>query len=330
MDTPIRSGLPPLTYYRVPDPKSSFRIAANQYIRHLADCGVQVEERDLDFTPAALSQPYPATPLAIVHPLFLFRNWHSLSFADVVEGLRQRHRVLLGMEVADSDRISPRFAAWANHPAIAGIMLPSRFSCQAFRSSGVVTPISRVPHGVTTVPPSSRFAYLRQFGRPIILFFALRDERRKGWDLLRELIPEFPSCLFVVKASGKGETYFRQYPNVLIVNGWLSSADMASLYTHSDALVSLHRGGAFEMHCAEALGYGLPVVATRHGCVLDYLNRRNAWLVNVARVENVYPPGNDHCGLGATADAADARRKLRDLLADCAAAKERARARSAR
>jgi glycosyltransferase involved in cell wall biosynthesis len=80
------------------------------------------------------------------------------------------------------------------------------------------------------------------------------------------------------------------------------------------------------MHCAEALGYGLPVVATRDGAVLDYLNDANAWLVDVAGREPLYPEGTeDHCGLGATADFADALLKLRNAIAGAEEAKRRAR-----
>lgn len=315
-------GLPPITYYRVPDPKSSFRMAADRYVESMATLGVCVAEQDLDFSPATLDHhPSPGTPLAIVHPLFLFRRWRELSFHDIVERLGRRHSILLGMEVADTDRISPRFVQWANHPSIAGIMLPSRFSCHAYRDSGVHTPICRVPHGVMTVAPSARFAYLRQYDCPKVLSFATRDERRKGWDLLRQLIPEVPGCLFVVKASDSGARYFSSYPNVLIINEWLCPADLASLYTYSDLLVSLHRGGGFEMNCAEALGYGLPVLTTRYGCVLDYLTEQNATLVDVARVEAVYPRGGDQCGVGGTADIADAREKLSALLTRIEAAK---------
>lgn len=324
METPYSRDLSPVTYYRPPDPKSSFRICADQHALHMRNLGVKVEECDLDFSPESLSGRSPAGPVAIIHPLFLFRNWHGISFAEILENLARRHRVLLGMEVADSDRISPHFAQWANHPAVAGIMLPSSYSCQSFRKSGVATPLYRVSHGVMTEAPTARFAYLREYGRPIVLFFATRDPHRKGWDLLRAVMPEFPSCLFVVKASGQGEKYFDQCPNAVILREWLSPADLASLYTFSDLFISLHRGGAFELHCAEALGYGLPVVATRYGCVLDYLNDTNSWLVDFAGDVRVYPPGDDHCGTGASADTADACRKIREILADPAAAKRRA------
>lgn len=324
--TSARTPLPPMTYYRLRDSTCSFRIAADEYIHHLKDEGVVVDVRDLDFTPSALSKPEPATPVAIVHTLF-FQAWHGLTFDSVIGALKKRHKVLLGMEVADTDRISPRFVRWANHPAVDGIMLPSRFSCEAFRNCGVIRPLSVVPCGIRLTAPSPRFDYLRQYHRPLILSFASHSARRKGWDIVRELIPEFPSCLFVIKASAAGEAYFRDLPNTLIVNEWLCPSDLASLYSNSDVFVSFHRGGAFEMHCAEALGYGMPVVTTRYGCVLDYLNDGNAWLADVSRLEEVYAhdSNNEHCGLGAAADVVDASRKLSEIVRNLEQSKERAR-----
>jgi len=323
---PEPSPLPPVTYYRLRDPTCSFRIAADEYIHHLRAESIAVEERDLDFTPSVLSKSDPSTPIGIVHTLFFFFAWHGLTFNSVIGALKKRHKILLGMEVADTDRISPRFVQWANHPAVNGIMLPSRFSCEALRNSGVVTPLSVVPHGIRLTAPSPRFDYLREYHRPVILSFASHSPVRKGWDILRELIPKFPSCLFVIKASDSGETYFRDLQNTLIINEWLSPSDLASLNTNSDVFVSFQRGGAFELNCAEAVGYGLPVVTTRYGCVLDYLDDDNAWLADVARLEKVYPDDTaDHCGLGATADIVSACRKLQEVVLNLEQSKQRAR-----
>jgi len=317
--------VPPLTYYRPKDPKSSFRIAADHYIRNLADRGAVVCEEDLDFRPSKLRRRRPRSPVAIVHPLFFFNAWYGSSFEEVIGSLKERHQVVLGMEVADSTLISRRFAAWANHPLVDGIILPSQACCEAFRRSGVVAPITCVPHGVSPVPPSAAFDFLKQDLRPRILVFAMHSPERKGWDLVQRLIPEFPDCLFVIRASRRAQTYFRGFRNALIVRKWLSLRDLASLYVNCDVLLSLHRGGAFEMNCSEALSYGLPVIATRYGGVLDYLNEENASLIEVASLEPIYPEGtNDHCGLGAVPDLADARAKLRNLVSNLEAAKRRA------
>jgi glycosyltransferase involved in cell wall biosynthesis len=318
---------PSITYYRVTDPTISFHIVAQHHISWLRKLGVDVVERTLYFGPEELSHPEPSTPIAVVNTLFDFYSWGGHSFDEVVDGLRRRHRTLLGLEVADTTRISPRFAAWANHPGVDGIMLPSQFSIASFRASGVTNDLECVPYGVLTARPSSRFAFLRVDERPKALVFANRWPHRKGLDLVGRLVAEFEDCVFVVK--GLEAHQFGSSPNVLPVAGWMSESDLASLYANCDFLISLHRGGAFEMNCAEAAGYGLPVIATRSGGVTEYLDPD--WLIDANRAERPveFEVGADHCGDVVEPDARHAKEVIARLLADLPAAQRRAR-RSAR
>jgi glycosyltransferase involved in cell wall biosynthesis len=313
-----------LTYYRPQQQTLSFRIVADQHVRWLRELGMLVVECDLDFDADTLARSEPRTPLAIVHPLFFFSAWHGLTFEAIVEALARRHRVVAGVEVADSTRISPRFAAWADHPAVAGLMLPSRFSLSAFRDSGVRNALELVPHGVSTVQPSARFDDLRADARPKALFFATFFGHRKGWDLVRDLMAELDECLFVVKGFTEAAAYFGEAENVLTIDEWLTEPDLASLYVNCDFLVSLHRGGAFEMHCADAAAYGLPVVATRFGGVTDYLTSDTSYLVDALATERLEHPGSDHCGDGAVPDVAAAVRITRELLSELPDARRRA------
>jgi glycosyltransferase involved in cell wall biosynthesis len=59
------------------------------------------------------------------------------------------------------------------------------------------------------------------------------------------------------------------------LNGW---------YANSDAYISLQRGGAFELHCAEAAASGLPIITTKVGGVTDYLDESFARLINGVEV----------------------------------------------
>ena len=312
---------PTLTYYRIREPTASFHLVAKHHIAWLRRLGVTVVEREADFETDDLHRPEPSTPLAIVHTLFHVPAGEWLPFDEYIERLRRRHRTLVGMEIADSSRISTRFASWADHPGVDGIMLPSQYSIDAFRTSGVTNALELVPHGVLTTPPSSRFDFLRMDDRPKALFFATQYGHRKGWDILRELIPEFAECLFVLKGYEARE-YFGTAPNVLPITEWLSAEDVASLYCNSDFLVSLHRGGAFEMNCAEAAAYGLPVVATRVGGVTEYLDPD--WLVDGTGPEDLQL-GRDHCGDGVTPDREQAKSVIADLLGGLPVAQRRAR-----
>lgn len=51
-------------------------------------------------------------------------------------------------------------------------------------------------------------------------------------------------------------------------------------YANSDMYISLQRGGAFELHCAESAAFGLPIITTRVGGVTDYLDDSFARLID--------------------------------------------------
>jgi glycosyltransferase involved in cell wall biosynthesis len=313
--------------------RSSFGLVAAQHIRWLRRLGVEVIERDVAFDRRALDGA-AGTDLAIVHPLFLHDAWRGVGFDEVAAALGRHHRTVVGVEVSDSTRISARFASWADHPAIAGIVVPSTFSERAFRDAGVRNAMAVVPHGVAIATPSDRFASLRgDPPRSCVLFFATMFGHRKGWDLARAVAEEIPEHLVVVKGASEASAHFGDLPNVALVEGWLGEADLASLYLSCDVLLSPHRGGAFELSCAEAAAYGLPVVATRFGGVTDYLTDDAAALVDPSGTELLDPPGTDVAGLGAIPDleamVAAVRATLSDLprrRAQAQACSERTRA----
>ena len=97
---------------------------------------------------------------------------------------------------------------------------------------------------------------------------------------------------------------------------WLSASALASLYANCDIFMALHRGGAFELHCLEALSYGLPVLAPGHGAVLDYLNNDNASLISVKPGGRLHAAGNDHSGRAFQCELPDIAKKLHLVVAN--------------
>ena len=301
---------------------------ADQHIKALRRLGHTVVEKDLFFDHEVL----PAlTPLhgstAIIHPLFYYTNWHGVNFSQIVETLARNHAKVYGIEVADTDSISGRFVRWANHAAIDGIMLPSRFSVVSYRNSGVTNLLGLVPHGVEAVEPDETFGLLKLDGKPKILFFTSDLRHRKGLDLLIKTAACFRDCVLVVKGARKRDQLqlkFR-HRNVVFVDEWLSPSALASLYTSCDVLLALHRGGAFELHCLEALSYGLPVLAPCYGAVLDYLNPGNATLISGQPGSPLHTRGNDHSGRAFECNLVDIVHQTRSVLADLAGFKMRAK-----
>lgn len=67
---------------------------------------------------------------------------------------------------------------------------------------------------------------------------------------------------------------------VEIVAETLSEDGMQRLWDECDCLVSLHRSEGFGLPVAEALARGIPVVATRQGGILDFVDDRGGLLID--------------------------------------------------
>ena len=70
------------------------------------------------------------------------------------------------------------------------------------------------------------------------------------------------------------------HPDVYVIDRYVSASEKNSMIASADCYVSLHRSEGFGLTPAEALGMGKPVIATRYGGNLDFMNDRNSWLVD--------------------------------------------------
>jgi glycosyltransferase involved in cell wall biosynthesis len=71
----------------------------------------------------------------------------------------------------------------------------------------------------------------------------------------------------------------------------LSRRDLMRLVSASGAYLSLHRAEGFGYTCAEAMAYGVPVIATGYSGNLDFMDRDTAYLVDYREVEVEVPDG---------------------------------------
>jgi glycosyltransferase involved in cell wall biosynthesis len=65
-----------------------------------------------------------------------------------------------------------------------------------------------------------------------------------------------------------------------IIARTLSPADMEVLWEQSDCLISLHRSEGFGLPVAEAIARGIPVIATRQGGILDFVDDSGGFLID--------------------------------------------------
>ena len=70
------------------------------------------------------------------------------------------------------------------------------------------------------------------------------------------------------------------YPDVHVIEGDISDAQLKHLYTSCNALVAPSRAEGFGLPMAEAMLVGLPVITTAWGGQLEFCNPQTAWLVD--------------------------------------------------
>jgi glycosyltransferase involved in cell wall biosynthesis len=72
----------------------------------------------------------------------------------------------------------------------------------------------------------------------------------------------------------------RSDARILLVADELTHEAARSLLAVADCHLSMHRSEGFGNHLAEAMGLGLPTVATSYSGNLDFMNAQNSWLVD--------------------------------------------------
>lgn len=116
-----------------------------------------------------------------------------------------------------------------------------------------------------------------------------------------------------------------EHPDVRILDHYVSANDKNAMIASADCYVSLHRAEGFGLTLAESMRMGKPVIATRYGGNLDFMDDRNSWLVDCEMVpigprSAPYPPD----GVWGDADVEQAAGHMREIFADPAAAAQRA------
>jgi glycosyltransferase involved in cell wall biosynthesis len=119
------------------------------------------------------------------------------------------------------------------------------------------------------------------------------------------------------------------HPDVELLDAYVSATEKNAMIAHCDCYVSLHRAEGFGLTVAEAMLLGKPVIATRFGGTLEFMNDANSYLVSWEPVlvgEGAYPyPPQGTWAEPDLNEAADLMRRVRAEPAQAAARGERAR-----
>ncbi len=71
----------------------------------------------------------------------------------------------------------------------------------------------------------------------------------------------------------------REHADITLVDAYVSGAEKNAMIAACDCYVSLHRSEGFGLTAAEAMLLGKPVIATRYGGTLEFMNDENSYLV---------------------------------------------------
>lgn len=308
----------------------SFALVAKRHVEQLRKAFIvqEIEEK-------AFSHISPTTnPTVLVHPLLYIAgsNYERYIF------LRGKINKLIGVEVADSDRISEQAVSICN--IADAIIVPSTFAQKAYVNSGVAVPVHVVPHGLSKHyyrpkrPPQHReIEFIRRLKKAknyvMLLFFLWHSSFRKGADLVYRVVTKLqrarPNIVLILKGSGLSIAHGMTFneTKTILISGWLSDDDVVDLYDSADIYLLFSRGGGFEMNGLEALARGLIVLGAERGAWCDYLPQE--FRLPVARWVKVFPDNPYHVGYGPEIDIEKAVDRLIEIIDNIDKYKEIAR-----
>lgn len=301
----------------------SFTLIAEKHVEQLRRyCRVYT------FDELAIPHMMPYTkPIIFIHPYF----YPVSRFENSIKLLRIRSTALIGVDVADTDRISDEAVRLTHYTT--AMIVPSHYAKRAYEVSGVKVPVHVIPHGLDkewfTSPPSQPifFKHLlehkRKHGLKYILFYLWHSERRKGADLVLEtysiLRRERKDVMLIVKTltpDGVFQDMVRRLGGY-VVSGWLTEKQKIELYDICDIYLLFSRGGGFEINGLEALARGEIVLAPKGGAWEEYMPEWS--LVPSHPCDDVLPGNNIHVGRGVEVDverAVDIIHNILDNLSD--------------
>lgn len=253
----------------------------------------------------------------------------------------------------ETDRLP---ALWAEELAEADqVWVPSRFNLETFARAGVPAEKLRLlqpgldPGPWRELPPPMEIPGRRGFVFVSVFQWTLR----KGWDVLLDawadaFVPGDDVCLVLRAYPGerKNPPLARRIADhwrarglrpedvapVILLDRFIPDEEMPALYAAADAYVLPSRGEAWGVPYLEAMAAGLPVIGTRWGGQLDFMDDGNSYLIDTHGLEPVPPEQTAESPYYEAGHswAAPSRRHCAELLRRVFERREEARERGAR
>ncbi|MHB8172749.1 MAG: glycosyltransferase [Thermincolia bacterium] len=218
--------------------------------------------------------------------------------------------VNIGRTMFETDRIPPDWVTACNN--MDEIWVPTHFNRETFAGAGVnQDKIFVIPGGID----AGKYAAVTPMDLPDrkgFNFLAVFEWiYRKGWDLLlKAYLTEFskkddvalvlkvnvPHFSTNEKVQGQLVEYIHNLgfdleniPEVVLINEYMTSNQMAALYAACDTFVLPTRGEGWGRPYMEAMATGLPTIGTRWSGHLEFMNDDNSYLIDIDGLEDVPP-----------------------------------------
>lgn len=230
------------------------------------------------------------------------------------------------------------------------IWVPCSQNVEIFRASGITKPIYLIPHAidVSVFKDASKLSILDNLADDEFAFYSIFQwtERKNPLALLKAYLTEFTSsdkvCLvlktYLLNPSSpqekekikqtiaeiKAKLYLKDYPKILLISSILSRDQISSLHSEGDCYLSFHRNEGFGIPIAEAMLMGKPVITTRYGGPLDFVNNNTAFTCGYQLTPCYGMPWDSYNGkmTWAEIDIMEAKQKMRYVFENREPAKE--------
>jgi len=192
-------------------------------------------------------------------------------------------RYKIGFTMMDVDGLDPEWVAQSN--LMDELWVPTRFAEETFRASGVTVPIHRIPLGydpnyfhpqIKTQRFGPRYTFLSIFEwgerkAPEVLLKAWAAAFTKDDDvqLVLKIFNNDPAVDVAAQIAAL-DLPDTMAPLVIMYNEDIPTSQMGTIYRAADCFVLPTRGEGWCLPALEAMGCGLPVIATDWGGLTEF------------------------------------------------------------
>ncbi|MFT7618912.1 MAG: glycosyltransferase involved in cell wall biosynthesis [Planctomycetota bacterium] len=231
------------------------------------------------------------------------------SFYRLLKTENTQLKAIAAVTMFETDRIP---AGWAAECNVADeVWVPCQFNIDSFTKGGVdPKKLKKFQLGIDAEPYATPGAPFEIPGRRGFNFLSIFDwALRKGWDvLLRAYFEAFTiddDVSLTIRAyaaiddqdpiekqiqdfmKAEGVDPLRA-PKIIMIDRFISEAQMPSLYQAADAFVMPSRGEGWGLPYMEAMAAGLPTIGTRWSGQLEFMNDTNSHLIDLEGLVPVF------------------------------------------